>query len=176
MSRDWRLYLGDMTLCCEKIMSGKAKRSEMRNLALVVVAISLLIGADEPEKDQARIDAEVLKGTWSMVSLTLSGREMPEGQVNTASMVVQGDGITTTWASRDTLATFKLDPAMTPRAIDLTFNDGPLKDQTVKGIYKFDGNHFVMCRAARPEGERPGDFTSQAASGRILVVWQRKGP
>jgi uncharacterized protein (TIGR03067 family) len=137
----------------------------------------VLLGTpDDPENDQARKDAEALKGTWSMVSLTLSGREMPEGQVSTASMVVQGNGITTTWAGRDSLATFKLDPAMTPRTIDLTFSDGPLKDQTVKGIYKFDGNHFVMCRAARPEGERPGEFTSQAASGRILAVWQRKEP
>jgi uncharacterized protein (TIGR03067 family) len=148
----------------------------MRNFVLVVVTIGLLVGADEPEKDQARKDAEALKGTWSMVSLTLSGREMPEGQVSTASMVVQGDGITTTWASRDTLATFKLDPTMSPKTIDLTFSDGPLKDQIVKGIYKFDGNRFVMCRAARPEGERPGDFNSEAASGRILVVWKRKEP
>jgi uncharacterized protein (TIGR03067 family) len=148
----------------------------MRNLVPVVVAIGLLVGADEPGKDHAKIDTEALKGTWSMVSLTLSGRELPEGQVSTASMVVQGNAITTTWAGRDSLATFKIDPAVTPRTIDLTFGDGPLKDQTVKGIYKFDGNQLVMCRAARPEGERPGEFTSQAASGRILVVWQKKEP
>jgi uncharacterized protein (TIGR03067 family) len=109
-----------------------------------------------------------------MVSLTLSGREMPEGQVSEGRMVVRGDSITTTWAGRDTFATFKLDPAVTPRAIDITFKDGPLKDQTVKGIYRFDGDHFVMCRAAQPDRERPADFSSNAGSGRILVVWRRE--
>jgi uncharacterized protein (TIGR03067 family) len=148
----------------------------MRNLVLAVVALSVPIVADGSGTDDARKDAEALKGSWSMVSLTLSGREMPEGQVREGRMVVEGDAITTTWAGRDTLATFKLDPAMTPRAIDITFKDGPLKDRIVKGIYKFDGNHFVMCRAAQPDRERPADFSSDAGSGRILVVWKREKP
>jgi uncharacterized protein (TIGR03067 family) len=148
----------------------------MRNLVMAVVALIVPILADEPGKDVARKDTEALKGAWSMVALTLSGREMPEGQVSESRMVVEGEGMTTTWAGRDTLATFKLDPAMTPRAIDITFKDGPLKDQTVKGIYKFDGDHFVMCRAAQPDRERPADFASNAGSGRILVVWKRGMP
>jgi uncharacterized protein (TIGR03067 family) len=148
----------------------------MRNLVLAVVVIGMPLLADEPGTDDARKDAEALKGSWAMVSLTLSGREMPEGQVSEGRMVVRGDGLTTTWAGRDTFATFKLDPATTPRAIDITFKDGPLKDQTVKGIYKFEGDHFVMCRAAQPDRERPADFSSDAGSGRIMVVWKREKP
>jgi uncharacterized protein (TIGR03067 family) len=148
----------------------------MRNLVLALVALSVPIVADGSGTDEARKDAQALKGSWSMVSLTLSGREMPEGQVSEGRMVVEGDSITTTWAGRDTLATFKLDPAMMPRAIDITFKDGPLKDRTVKGIYKFDGDRFVICRAAQPDRERPADFSSDAGSRRILVVWKREKP
>jgi uncharacterized protein (TIGR03067 family) len=148
----------------------------MRYVLLAIVALSVPSLADEPGPNDARKDADTLKGSWSMESLTLSGREMPGGQVSEGRMVVEGDGITTTWAGRDTFATFKLDPAMTPRAIDITFKDGPLKDQTVKGIYRFDGDHLVMCRAAQPGRERPADFASNAGSGRILVVWKREKP
>jgi uncharacterized protein (TIGR03067 family) len=148
----------------------------MRNLVFAIVAISIPTLADEPGRDGVRKDAEALQGRWWMVALTLSGREMPDGQVSEARMRVEDDRITTTWAGRDTLAIFTLDPAMTPRAIDLRFNDGPLKDQTVKGIYKFEGDHFVMCRAAQPGRERPAEFSSTAGSGQILVIWKREQP
>jgi hypothetical protein len=49
-------------------------------------------------------------------------------------------------------------------------------DQTVKGIDRFGGNHFAMGRAARSGAGRPGDFTFEAASGRILAVSKRKEP
>jgi uncharacterized protein (TIGR03067 family) len=148
----------------------------MRSVFLAILALSVPILVDEPGTDDARKDAAALKGSWSMVSLTLSGRELPDRQVSEGKMVVEGDGITTTWAGRDSVAIFKLDAAATPRAIDITFQDGPLKDRTVKGIYKFDGDQFVMCRSAQPERERPADFSSSAASGRILAVWRREKP
>jgi uncharacterized protein (TIGR03067 family) len=148
----------------------------MKYIAAVAVAVGLLAGADEPKQNDTRSDVELLKGTWSMVALTLGGRELPEGQVSSSTLTVDGSILTITWMGRDTRTNFVVDASTQPKSIDITFRDGPLSNQTVKGIYKFEDGKFLMCRAAKPEAERPDDFTSRAGSGRILSVFRKPNP
>jgi hypothetical protein len=45
----------------------------MRRIALLVVGVGLLIGADEPNKE----DRERLQGSWTMASVVIDGMAVP---------------------------------------------------------------------------------------------------
>jgi uncharacterized protein (TIGR03067 family) len=148
----------------------------VRTLGPLLVVAGLLLGADAPSKDEAAGDLEALQGNWAMVALSINGEELPEDQVKAGKLVVKGDLYTATLGERTISSTMKLDPARTPRAVDFTSTDGPQKGQTVKGIYKLDGDRLSICRALRPEDDRPDGFASGAESGLVLVVWARSKP
>src|SRR3954471_10471066 len=141
----------------------------MRRIALLAVGVGLLIGADEPNKE----DRGRLQGTWTMASVVLDGMAVPEEYARTGRLDVKGDNYRVTLGVT-VVSTFKLDSARKPREIDFTFTDGPQKGQTVRGIYEFDGETYRMCRGLRPEVERPGQFASPPDSGLMLVVWKRE--
>src|SRR5947209_7337303 len=105
------------------------------------MAVGLLLAASDPKDDAAR-----LQGAWVMVSLEIDGETMSEDQVASGRLVVEGDRYTPTYEGKDYPEAITLYPDKTPRAIDFTFRDGPRKGETVKGIYKFEGDRYVMCR------------------------------
>jgi uncharacterized protein (TIGR03067 family) len=145
----------------------------MWRLAFVslALAVGLLLAADAPKDDK-----EQLQGRWVMVSLELDGEKVPEDQVATGRLVVEGNRYTPTYAGVDYPETFTLDPSVTPKEIDFTYTDGPRKGETVKGIYKLEGDQYVMCRALRSEDPRPKQFATESGSGLALVVWKRDTP
>ena len=147
----------------------------MRKFVLAILALAL-VAADAPRTDADKKDAEALQGTWTMVSLTISGQNGSEEQVKGSKLVVEGDRFTPTVDDQAIPCTFKLDTSVSPKAIDITYKSGNLKDRTVKGSYKFEGDTFVMIRPLRPNDDRPVDFASGAESGLVLVVWKRAKP
>src|SRR5437868_2105882 len=54
------------------------RRSDMGNVVPAVIAVGLLIGADEPKKDVGAKDVRALQGTWKMISLTIDGEGSTE--------------------------------------------------------------------------------------------------
>ena len=147
----------------------------MRNLVPAILVAGLLVGADEPKKDDPAKDARALQGTWKMISVTIDGEGSTE-RVAASKLVVEGDRFTPTVDGQAIPCTFKLDPAAKPKAIDITYHSGDLKGKTVKGIYKLEGDTFVMCRTLRPADERPERFASESGSKLVLVVWERTKP
>ena len=55
-------------------------------------------------------------------------------------MTLKGKEFTSTVQGNTTHGTFKIDPTLSPKTIDITFTDGPGKDNTQKGIYELDGD------------------------------------
>ncbi len=53
--------------------------------------------------------------------------------------------------------------------IDLTFSDGPGKDQTQKGIYELEGDTQRIC-VAKGNEERPAEFMSKPGSGQMIQI------
>jgi uncharacterized protein (TIGR03067 family) len=145
----------------------------MRSFGLVIFGVGLLIGLDEPKKADSGKDQKALQGAWTMVSALVNGDEVPEDQVKTARLVVTGNRYTPKFGEMVVNETFSLDPNTTPKSIDFTYIDGPRKGEIVKGIYKLEGDRYIMCRTIRSEDERPKEFASGAESGLVLVVWQR---
>jgi len=145
----------------------------MRPLILAITAAAFLsIGDDKP----AVKDAEGLKGIWTMVSVTVDGTTGTEEQVRSARLVVEGDRFTPTFDGNAIPCTFALDPTARPKTIDLTYTTGDVKGLTVKGIYRLQGDTFVICRTLRPKDERPTEFASDSGSMLVMATWTRSKP
>jgi uncharacterized protein (TIGR03067 family) len=136
---------------------------------LVVFGLALWSVAADDKKD-----SELLQGTWTMVSLEVNGDAVEGDLVDNARLVVKDDSYTPTLGDQTYTSKFKMDPSKSPKQMDFTYTDGELKGETVKGIYKLEGDTYTLCRALLPDGDRPTDFKTSADSNRILVVWKRQ--
>jgi uncharacterized protein (TIGR03067 family) len=145
----------------------------MRRLGLVVVAVGLLAGADQPQAAKSNEDVGALQGRWTMVSLIIKGDPVPQSLVGPGTLVVEGVDYRLNLGSNSAVATIKVDASKTPRAIDFTFTAGPQKGETVRGIFKIEDNTLTVCRGLTEGDDRPTTFASPADSGLLLVVWKR---
>jgi uncharacterized protein (TIGR03067 family) len=119
-------------------------------------------------------DVAKLQGEWSMVSGSGNGQPMPDEMLKEMKRVCKGDETTVTSAGRVFMkAKFTLDPSKKPKTIDYQMIDGFTKGKKQRGIYELDGDTFKAC-FAKPESERPTDFTTEPGDGRTLSVWKRK--
>jgi len=142
----------------------------MRRAFLLVPLI--LIGA-EPT-DEAKKDLEKLQGEWVMAALEVNGKPVPEEKVRGTILTIKGDKYTLGVKDAKHEVTIKLDPAQKPKAIDMLFPDGTNVPKVGKGIYKIEGDTFVLCRSQATEGARPTDFATTPDTGYFMVTWKRK--
>ena len=110
-----------------------------------------------------------LEGDWAVEQMEQKGKKFPTDLVLRVRLVVRGDVFTfvngqTEFTSRVT----KFEPSGEPRAIDLTRD---ADKQTVRGIYKLEGDTLTICTNAR--GERPTTFAADPESPNVLTVYKR---
>ena len=76
-----------------------------------------------------------------------------------------GDGI-------ERKMTFKLDPAKTPKEIDITSLDGREKETTAASIYKLEKDRLTICIPHLVEDRtiRPKEFKAGTIDGPILLM------
>src|SRR4051812_41681296 len=67
----------------------KPSRIAMRTHAPIVMMVGMLIAADAPKDDLHK-----LQGTWSLVSAVRDGKDVPDDEVNRATLVIQGNTFT----------------------------------------------------------------------------------
>jgi uncharacterized protein (TIGR03067 family) len=145
----------------------------MKQTCWIALAAVLLLGANEQDPDASARDLEAMQGAWTMVSFEVNGNAVSEAQTRTGRLVVKGDKYAPTLGGRKTTLTMVLDASKTPRTMDLTFEDGPNRGQTVKGIFKIEGDRLTVCRGLGSDTVRPVEFSTGAESGLSLVVWRR---
>ncbi len=141
--------------------------------AVTALTIGLVSTAGSAEGGS---DEERLAGRGVRASLVINGENAPEEQVATARLVIDGNHYTPKFVGMDLLETFRIDSETNPRSIDVTDTDGPRKGETVKGIYKLEGDRYTMCRPLLAEALRPSEFVSKPESGLVVVVWTRDNP
>jgi uncharacterized protein (TIGR03067 family) len=136
---------------------------------LVAAACGLLLAVDSRTDNQAKGDQDKIQGTWVLVSAERNGKELPAEVVSQIRLVFAGDKLTTQHKERKTEAHFKLDPARTPKEIDLDM-DGSIG----KGIYQLEGDKLKIAHG-EVGGTRPREF-SKSGTGTTVLVLKRAKP
>jgi uncharacterized protein (TIGR03067 family) len=147
----------------------------MKTRCLVVLVAGLLIAADA--KDDKKKDLDKLKGTWTAKTVEYNGENQLGGVLKELTVTIDGDTLTVKGEDEEVKrypkATLKIDPATTPKVMDISITSGDQKGTTFEGIYEVDKDEWKVC--LKPFGkERPAKFESKADSGDVLIVFQRE--
>jgi uncharacterized protein (TIGR03067 family) len=146
-------------------------------LALVLAfgGLSLLRADDDAKEKAIKKDRKLYEGTWRVVSLIVDGNEVPEDDAKKITVVNGADG---SWSiqldgNEVSKGTSTIDPTKKPKTIDLANVEGADAGKTALGIYEIDKDSRKVCYA-KPDAERPTEFSSKTGSGLILVTLKRE--
>ncbi len=147
-----------------------------------------------------RSDQEAIQGTWIGVSADVQGQQVPELVLKAVGPTVTFAEDKVTWKAspapeaKDVFAAlakfslegvFHLDPAKSPRTIDLTVLGpnartplGTPAPRALLGIYRLDGDSLEICTAIDPEHaeERPSKFESAPGKFVVHIKLRRQTP
>jgi uncharacterized protein (TIGR03067 family) len=102
------------------------------------------------------------------------GEDVPAEDFKDYKSVYEGNRLTLLAGERvRRRAIITLEPLRKVRAINTWDQDGPYTDQTVPGIYELEGDTLKLC-FARPDDERPKEFTSKSGTGFLFCVYKRQ--
>jgi uncharacterized protein (TIGR03067 family) len=156
----------------------------MRRYAwLVVAAVFLGVGgagraapvkADAPKDATAKEYAQ-FAGTWTFVSLEVAGKRIPLEALKGHVLVLKGDRFEMSSPEGVAKGTFTFNLQTKPKQLDVTFTDGPQKGQSIKAIYKLEGDTYTLCLDTIGK-ERPAEFASKPGTGLVLEVLRREKP
>jgi uncharacterized protein (TIGR03067 family) len=167
----------DLTICRglgpEKDRPDEFAAPTGSELLMVVWKRSKTVGAARLKA--IRDELNRFEATWKFVSIEFDGRSVAAERFQEDRLILKGKEFTTTVGGTTTSGTFKIDPTAAPKTIDITFTDGPGKDNTQKGIYELAGATQKICWAAPGKG-RPTEFEAKPKSGRILQVLEKVKP
>jgi uncharacterized protein (TIGR03067 family) len=137
-------------------------------LSLAFLGVGLVAAADE----DAKKEYERFTGTWKFASIEVDGKKVPEEALKGA-LILKGDKWTLKHGDETGSGTYKVDLSKKPKTIDIEIMEGPQKGETMKGIYKLEGDTYTVCLAFKGK-DRPTDFASKPGSGHVLEVLKRE--
>jgi uncharacterized protein (TIGR03067 family) len=135
----------------------------------LVCLLAGLVPAGQDKPDDAKKELEKLQGTWTITKVQRDGEDLSD-QIGGAEMEIKGEEYT----APNIAASFKLDPSKKPKAMDISYTEGPAAGQKIKGIYKVEGDRLTICRAMAEADARPTEFTAPAGSSKMLFEFERK--
>ena len=154
----------------------------MRKCSLAVLAIAALFAAvrsqaadGDAKEPAAEKEYQAFKGTWKLASREVDGKKSSDDEIKDVIGTADGLGKFSV-RSGDKLigeGTMKLDPTKKPKAMDVSFTEGPRKGETALAIYEIDSDSFRICIAGR-WGDRPTEFSAKAGSSCTLIVYKRE--
>jgi len=131
----------------------------MRMQALLAVMAGLGLGALSVAQDAAKNESEVLRGRWTAVAaINAEGKAetVAEDDPKHFTFEFTQDKLITKLKNASIEGAYKLDPAKSPKAIDLVRRRGG-KELIFRGIYAVVGDRLRFCLAG-PGEERPKEF------------------
>jgi uncharacterized protein (TIGR03067 family) len=131
-------------------------------LWIALGVFSIMLNAQES-------DVNKLQGSWTIVSLEMEGKSIP---VSGAKIVIEGSRFTTTGMGAPYKGTMEINTSVTPKTIDMKFDEGPEKGNSSLGIYELDGDTWRLCLTTRGN-ERPKKFAAEPGTGIALEILKK---
>lgn len=136
-----------------------------------LVSATLLAAADDAKKPG---DLEKLAGSWTVTELTYNGED--HNPKNGLQFVFKGDEVSLKGSAELEKdygkLKFKLDPATSPKLLDITVTAGGQLNVTFEGIYELKEDEFRFC--VRVVGkDRPTEFKAPGESNLALLTLKR---
>jgi uncharacterized protein (TIGR03067 family) len=142
---------------------------------VIVLAVGLLIAADDVTDDCLKKESDTFQGTWALMSAERDGKKISDAD-KTIKLEITGTRYRLIDVSSAVIGhrgTFLLDPTRKAKATDMTVTEGNDKGKTFLGIYELSANDYKVC-IAPSNRERPKEFASKPGSGNVLQVWRRE--
>jgi uncharacterized protein (TIGR03067 family) len=153
----------------------------LRYGAAVAVAVGMVVLA--AGKNPPPGDLGALQGYWKPLSVQYEGKpQMPADEMQKVTVVIDQTEYHLYYADKSVnppkvlrlaLMNVSVNDAGTPKTLEFTFADGPLKGQKRHGIYEIAGDQLKMCYGPA-EKPRPAAFAAPAGSGLFLEVWAKQ--
>ncbi len=122
-------------------------------------------------EDRPAVPDKELEGTWEAVSFVHEGKEEPQAP-GKILLTFRGSAMTLEVAGSTLRATVKADAGKTPRWIDVTYENGPDKGKTIRGLYEVKGDTLRLCHGDATKA-RPAVMASKEGSGYNIGNWKR---
>lgn len=127
------------------------------------------------EATNAKEDGKKIQGSWKPVVAELAGKPFPHDILNTMKLVVTDGKYTVTVGEQTDEGKLKLDPAKTPRAMDIVGTKGPNQGKTIPAIYELTDTTLQVCYDLSGKA-RPKEFKTRVESQLFLVKYKRQKP
>ncbi len=137
--------------------------------AIFVLSAVGFVAADDAKKD----DAELLKGKWKAVSISMGGEPQPDEVVKDFKMNFDGKEYKNTMGDMVEEGSYTIDASKSPKTIDFDIKKGPDKDKKQLGLYKIENDKVTIV--AKPAGatDRPTSLTVEKGSDLLELVLER---
>ena len=115
-----------------------------------------------------------IDGAWVPASAELAGQPDMD-DVRSLKLVIKGNQYTVTVGPVVDAGTLKLDPAASPKSIDISGTDGPNKGKTFLAIYERAGDTLRICYDLSGKS-RPVEFKTLPGTQLFLVTYKSEKP
>jgi uncharacterized protein (TIGR03067 family) len=154
------------------------RRAAVGLLALAAVAAGAFayrtLSARGPAGNAAYArDEDRLQGGWKVVSVRPPGGELLPGNAPVERLVFRGNRVTLESAGAGREVPFRLDPAASPKGIDLTLGMDGASDVRL-GIYALNGYALTLCIPTTSGARRPAEFPGPADTDFLLLSCRRE--
>jgi uncharacterized protein len=125
--------------------------------------------------------ATELEGEWRPVSIRNGDDVVPAAKLAELKFTFRGNRhilTHTTLNATESKATVRLNPATTPKQIDMELDEQPAAEKQPKivGIYRLEGDRLTIAFSRKAISERPKAFPSAGEAGVEVVTLQRVAP
>jgi uncharacterized protein (TIGR03067 family) len=132
-----------------------------------------LAGADAAFEAAKKQDLENFQGTWTVVSMELDGKPLPEEQRLKTRLTINGENFKFNNGGGDEPGLYQIDPTKNPKKLNIVITAGADKGKVYLVIFKFADGKMIQCMELDNK-QGPREFTGKAGSGCALEVWRRE--
>jgi len=147
-------------------------RTCLRVTALLAFAAVTLTSARAGNSDEAaKKELKLFQGSWKAVAIrNADGTAATEADVQQTRLTVEGSAFTLTMRDLTIKGTFSVNPAKTPKYIDVLLKGDDGQETKLLGIYQVKGDIRKSC-FAMPQQDRPSQFMTE--KGYVSFEWKR---